>query len=154
MAKLFTLFLVLIAIQAAILIYGGGDNAESNPQQNTLWSFVTRMDLWESSNLITVFGTIALALVAGGITSGSYFTQKLDFPIMAAVVGGLLSIGAVFSQLADIFRSELMARVFTACTGTSWTACPSANFIVAMVIGPLAFYYAWTVVEWWRAKDM
>ena len=28
-----------------------------------------------------------------------------------------------------------------------------SNLAVSLLVGPLAFYYVWTIVEWWRGKD-
>ena len=148
MAKLMTMFLILLALQAAIMLYHG------TSQDNDLWNFIMNTDNWSSQNLIISLGAIALAIGLTGISSGSVFGFKTDFLIMAPAIGGLISIGVVFAQLANIIRDELISTVFTACINDpSAGACSSANFIVGILIGPFALYYVWTVIEWWRGKD-
>lgn len=146
MAKLFTMFVVLLGLQAAMLLYAGGTD-----YSNDIWTFVTSLDNWGSTTFLISLGAIAAAIGLTGITSGSIFGFKTDFLIMGPAIAGLISIGAVFVQFGNILRDELVSKF--ACVESSVAACPSANFIVAVLIGPLAFYYAWTVIEWWRGKD-
>lgn len=144
MAKLFTMFLVLIAIQACLIIY-----ADPSSLTTDLWTFLINMDNW--NNITFIIGLVAIASAIGltGIVAGTMFGFKTDFLIMAPAIAGLISMGAVFVQLGSSIKSELAARVFPACGAV----CLPANFIIAITLGPVALYYAWTVIEWWRGKD-
>lgn len=148
MAKLMTMFLILIALQASLLLYHGTET------MTDIWEFVMNIDQWGSLTFILSLTAIALAIGLTGISSGSVFGFKTDFLVMGPAIGGLISIGVVFTQLANIIRDELIGTVFTSCLANSSAAsCPSANFIVALLVGPFALYYVWTVIEWWRGKD-
>lgn len=144
MAKLITMFMILIALQACILIY-----QDSSQMDNAIWNFVMNMDQWSSLTFILSLFAIAGGLALVGIIAGSTFGFKTDFIILAQAIAGFITIGAVFTQFASIVKSELTSRIFVGCTGS----CAPANFIVAITVGLLAFYYVWTVIEWWRGKD-
>lgn len=145
MAKLMTMFLILIAIQACLLIY-----AAPNSLTTDLWTFVTNMDNWNNIDFILALVGIAGAIGLTGIVAGTMFGFKTDFLIFAPAVAGLLSMGVVFTQLASTMRSELISRFFPTCDLSN---CGPVTFIIAITIGPIALYYAWTVIEWWRGKD-
>lgn len=147
MAKLITMFMILIALQAAMMLYANGTTSDTD-----LWTFVWNIDQWGSLAFIVSLGAIAAAIGLTGISSGSVFGFKTDFLVMAPAIAGLISIGVVFTNLGNMIRDELVARVFTACADPS-VSCTPATYIVAIIVGPLALYYAWTVVEWWRGKD-
>jgi hypothetical protein len=151
MAKLSTMFFFLIIIQASLILFagssGGGD----------LWDFVWNIDKWGSLAFILTLGAIAAGVGLVGISSGSIFGFKTDFLIMGPAIIGLISIGAVFTQLANVIKNELISRVFTSCIADaildSSYICRPAVFIVAITIGPIAFYYVWTVISWWKNQD-
>ena len=145
MAKLITMFLILIAIQACLILY-----VDQTPSQTDLWSFVINIQDWSSLGFIITLSAIALAIGLTGISSGSVFGFKTDFLIMGPAIAGLISMGIVFTNLANVIRDELISRVFTGCAVSS---CAPVNWILALTIGPIALYYAWTVIEWWRGKD-
>lgn len=152
MAKLMTMFFILVALQASLMLYHG------TQQPTAIWEFVMNIDNWSSLEFILSLSAIAVAIGLTGISSGSIFGFKTDFLVMAPAIGGLISIGVVFTELANVIRSEFISRfgliASGACTGSSVVQCPSANFVVALLIGPFALYYVWTVVEWWRGKDV
>lgn len=149
MAKLITMFMILIALQGAMMLYANGSTNDNN-----IWTFVWNMDNWGSLSFLISLSAIALAIGLQGISSGSIFGFKTDFLVMATAITGLISIGAVFTNLGNLIRQDLIARFFSVCADPSTTTCYPATFIIALTIGPLAFYYAWTVVEWWRGKDI
>ena len=31
--------------------------------------------------------------------------------------------------------------------------CPPVTFLLAITLGPIALFYVWTIIEWWRGKD-
>ena len=136
--------MVLIAIQAALILY-----TDSDADNTDIWTFVTSSDSWKSIGFLITLGSIAAAIGLTGISSGSIFGFKTDFLVMAPAIGGLIGMGVVFTQLAAKMRDELISRVFTGCA----LPCNAVNIILAVTIGPLAFYYAWTVIEWWRGRD-
>lgn len=142
------MFMILIALQAAMMLYANGST-----QDNDLWTFVWNMDNWGSLGFIISLGAIATAIGLTGISSGSIFGFKTDFLVMAPAIGGLISIGVVFTNLANMIRDELIGTFFTACSNPGVASCSPANYVIALTVGPIALYYAWTVVEWWRGKD-
>jgi len=139
------MFMILIAIQAALIAY-----ANQTPQDTSLWNFVTTPQNWNNTNfilgLVGIAGTIALA----GIIAGTIFGFRTDFIIFAGAIAGLISIGSTFVGLYNVLHDELVSRIFIGC-GTS---CTPVNWILAITLGPIAFYYVWTVIEWWRGKDI
>lgn len=151
-AKLMTMFLILIALQAVMMMYHNPLVDNQTLGNTQIWDFLWNMDNWSSIGFILTLSAIAAAIGLTGITSGSVFGFKTDFLIMAPAIGGLISMGVVFTNLANVVRDELTSRVFTDCIASS-LPCTPVLFIVALTIGPIAFYYAWTVIEWWRGKD-
>ena len=149
MAKLINMFLILIALQACLILYAspmtttGGGN---------LWTFVTNIENW--SSLAFILGLIGIAGGIGLLTiaAGTAFGFKTDFLIFAGAIAGFISMGSIFVNLANVLRDDLIARVFVGATCTL-ESCPPVTFIVAVTIAPIAFYYVWTVIEWWRGKD-
>ena len=148
MAKLLTLFILLIAIQACLMIYTAQDPAETD-----LWTFIMNMDNWDNLNFILAIVGIAGGIGVIGLAAGSVFGFKTDFLIMASAIYGLISIGVIFTHLANVVRDELISRFFPLCYEGLITNCNIVNLIVALFVGVIAFVYAWTVVEWWRGKD-
>lgn len=202
MAKLFTMFLILIALQACLILYtnsghfqydstGGvvscthlyqqGGNLGSGMDcikdytcQNSsidegatyglyclqygegtsLWNFVFNLDRWNILDFLMVSGVIAAGLLLSGIASGGgTFRFVTDFIIIAPAIAGLASIGIIFTNFANLIRSELVARFFTSCPSGAGSICPPAVFIVGVIVGPIAFYYVWTVISWWRGQE-
>ena len=145
-AKLFTMFLILIVIQASLLIYQAG-----SAEPTDIWKFVWDFNNWSSLAFILSLVGIAAGIGIIGVSAGSSFKFVTDFIVMGPAIAGLLSIGVVFTNLGKAMYNELVNRIFTECLLT--TSCTPATFIIAITLGPLALYYVWTVVEWWRGKD-
>jgi len=143
MAKLFSMFLVLIAIQAVLIIFVGQEAVNTD-----IWNFITNMSEWGTLDFIlAIVGLTGIGLV--GVAAASAFGFKSDFIILAAAIPGLISIGAVFTNLATFVYSQVNGLFFPTCADP----CFKTTFLVAMTIGPIALYYVWTVLEWWRGKD-
>jgi len=149
MARLVTMFIILIAIQACILLYH-----DSSPMDNALWTFVNGMDSWGSLDFVLAIFGIAAGLYGVGIAVGTIFGTRTDTLIFASAVAGFLSIGYVFSNLAGIIRAELIGRIFTTCIGQPLAFCTPVNLMIAVTIGPFALYYVMTVWDWWKGRDM
>lgn len=146
MAKLVNMFLLLIAIEACLILYT--DHATS---ATALWDFVTHLDQWNNLQWIIALVGLAGAVSLLGITSGSSFRFITDFIVVAPAIAGLISIGVVFVDLANVVGNDLISRFFITCGALS--TCPPAIFIIAITIGPIAFFYVWTVISWWRNTD-
>ena len=149
MAKLVNMFLILIAVQACLILYAA---PMSTTGGGSLWQFVTNIESW--SSLSFLLGLIGIAGGIGllGIAAGTAFGFKTDFLIFAGAIAGFISMGSIFVNLANVLRDDLISRIFVGPTCTL-ASCPPATFIVAITIAPIAFFYAWTVIEWWRGKD-
>jgi len=143
MAKLFTMFIILIALQASMLIYHTSEAAPTS-----IWQFVVNPTMWAGTDWIIAFAGVATLLGAIGIVGGTVFGIKTDTVIFAPLVFGLMTMGAIFVKLYDLIQSELVARVF----GGGLGLVPSM-FISGIIVGPWALYYVWSVIEWWRGKD-
>lgn len=148
MAKLVTMFMILIAIQAALLLYH-----DQTPQNTDIWTFVTNLDNWNSLKFITTLATIAAILAGVGIAGSTFFGFKVDSVLFAGAIGGLISMGVIFVNLANVLRNELISRFFYVAGCSLGNPCPPVTWIIAITIGPFALYYVWAVVEWWRGKD-
>ena len=138
------MFLVLLAIQVCLVLY-----TDQTPSETDLWSFAMNMDNWNTLQFIGTLAAIAGGVGLVGITAASIFGFKTDFLIFAIAIPGIIYMGSVIVNLGNVIRDELVSRVFIGC-GLS---CPQANFVLAIVLAPLALIYVWSVVEWWRGKD-
>ena len=144
MAKLATMFFILLAIQAVMFIYVDPSEYNTIP----IWDFVMNSDLWHSSQFIMDLVAISIGIGLLGIAAGVVFGFKTDFLIFAGAIAGFIYMGIVFTDLAAFMRSELMSYMYSStCTLAS---CPLVNWIIAIFLGPIAFYYVWTIVGWWR----
>lgn len=141
------MFLILLAIQACLLLYNGSD-----PLPTDLWTFVTNIDNWNSLIFIVTLVGIAAGIGLIGVVAGSVFAFKSDFLLLAGAIGGFISMGVVFVNLANTIRDDLISHVFTGCA-LAGSSCAPVNFILAITVGPVALYYVWTVIDWWRGKD-
>ena len=150
MAKLFNMFVLLVAIQAVLLIYGNVDAASDN----VLWTFVNNIWDWGATDFLLAFFGIAGSVGLVGIAASGIFGFKTDFLIMATAIGGFLSIGAVFAQLATFIRADLVGHFFPLCATSPATGCGPINLFIALLVGVPALYFCWTVIEWWKNKDM
>ena len=144
MAKLSTMFFILIAIQAVMYLFVD----PSSYNTTSIWDFVTNMDNWHSLSFIIDVVGIALGIGLVGIAAASVFGFKTDFLIFAGAITGFVYMGIVFTDLALFMKSEMIAMIHSStCTLAS---CPTVNWIIAVTIGPVAFYYVWTIIGWWR----
>ena len=149
MAKLATMFFILIALQAVMTLYAAPSYTVDTP----LWEFVTNIDNWSSLNFILGLVGIAGGVALAGIIAGTVFGFKTDFIIFAGAIGGFISIGVVFVNFANMIRDELTAFFGAVDPTCTLASCALVTWILAITIAPIAFYYVWTVVEWWRGKD-
>ena len=143
------MFLVLVAIQACLILYAAPMTTTGG---GSIWTFMTNIESW--SSLSFLLGLIGIAGGIGllGIAAGTAFGFKTDFLIFAGAIAGFISMGSIFVNLANVLRDDLISRVFVGAECTL-ASCPPVTFIVAITIAPIAFFYAWTVIEWWRGKD-
>jgi hypothetical protein len=148
MAKLMSMFLVLIVIQSALLIY-----TNQTAVDNVLWNFVMNLHQW--GNLAFVLALIGIAAGIGlvGVAAASTFGFKTDFLIFAPAIAGFISLGVVLTNLASVIQGELIGSVFTTCDISNPILCGPVNLILALTVGWLGLFYTWTIIEWWRGKD-
>jgi len=147
MAKLISMFLILIGIQACLLLY-----ADQSPASTDLWTFVTNIDNWNSLTFILGLVGIAAGIGLTGVVAASIFGFKTDFLIFAPAIAGFISMAVVVTNLANVLRDDLTARLFPECAD-SLTTCTPILWILSITIALFALYYVWTVIEWWRGKD-
>lgn len=148
MAKLITMIFILLAIQAALIIFVA-PSEEATP--NTFWEFIMNVDNWNSTTFIIGFALVASMIGIVGIAAGNVFGFKTDFLILAVITPGLLTCGAIIINFWIQVHQELVSRVFTDC---SLSSCSPATFLTGLIVGPIALYYVWTVIDWWRGRDM
>jgi hypothetical protein len=163
------MFFVLIAIQAVMIIYGSQTLAGAG-DGGGIWSFIMNMDRWGSLTFTLALVGIAAGIGLVGIIAASTFGFKTDFLIFAPAVAGFISLGVVLTNLAMFLKNQLIDIAFKCDPGLAGTVIVNgivtpmltyctdsqtyaATFIIGIIIGPLAFYYVWTIVEWWRGKD-
>ena len=169
MAKLAVMFFVLIAIQAMLIIYANQDPAGAG-LGGDIWTFIMNLDRWGSRTFVLALVGIAAGIGLIGIIAANTFGFKTDFLIFAPAVFGFITLGVVFTNLAVFLKKEIIAMALKCDPGLTGTTIVEgvvtnnltycldsqaylSNFIVGIIIGPLAFYYVWTIVEWWRGKD-
>jgi len=162
------MFFILIVIQAVLIIYANQDPAGGG-DGGSIWTFIMNMNRWGSKAFTLALIGIAVGIGIVGIIAASMFGFKTDFLIFAPAVFGFISLGVVLTNLAMFLQSQLIALALSCegVTGTtivkgivtsSYEYCMSSQtylstFIVGLIVGPLAFYYVWTIIEWWRGKD-
>jgi hypothetical protein len=186
MAKLITMFFILIAIQAMILVFYNPSDPTAGSSEieirlnatsvicpgsttpiscaassvdcgcpaastNALWGFITNIKDWGTLDFVLAFVGLSATLIATGIIAGSVFGFKTDFIIFAGAISGIISIGSVFVQLASIIMKDINT-LFTDGARICNNCGPSV-LITALIVGPFAFYYFWTVLDWWRGRD-
>jgi len=149
MAKLINMFLVLIAIQACLILYAAPMTTTGG---GSIWTFVTNINNWSSLTFILGLIGIATGIGIATIVAGTAFGAKTDFLMFAGAIAGFFSLGSIFINLANVLRDDLISRIFVGPTCTL-ASCPPVTFLVAITIAPVAFFYIWTVIEWWRGKD-
>ena len=151
------MFLILIAIQACLIIY-----TNQTEQSTVIWTFINGLDGWGTSAFTLTLIGIAAGIGLIGIAAASTFGIKTDFLIFAPAIAGFITVGVVLSNLANFMRSELTSRIFycdpaalalAILEDCEASATSTSTFIVAIIIGPIALYYVWTIIEWWRGKD-
>jgi hypothetical protein len=144
MAKLFSMFLVLIALQACLILYTGQD-AESTQ----IWSFITNLNQWNTLDFVLALVGISVGIGLIGVVAASVFAFKTDFLIFAPAIAGFITMGVIFSNFAKFLTDQLIGILSPACP----LPCAPVSFIVALIVGPIALYYVWTILDWWRGKD-
>jgi hypothetical protein len=150
MAKLFTMFLVLIAIQVVLLIY-----VTPTAEDTSLWNFIMNINNWNSLPFVLSFVGIAGGLITAGIVAGWALGFKTDFIIFAPAIAGFITIGVIFNNLANFLRAEIIPMFFPdyVIEGVIIGTPTPVTLIIGLVVGIPALYYVWTIVEWWRNKD-
>ena len=160
------MFFVLIALQACLIFYGGHcnnlapgpdgifgtDDDICNDEGNNLWEFIMNIDNWNSTYFVLAFFGIAMGIGLIGVSAGAVFGFKTDFLMLAMAIPGIMTMGAIIVNFANVVRDEVIGQIQPTCSGIL-TGCFGSNFIVAIIVGPFALYYLWTVIEWWRGKD-
>jgi hypothetical protein len=143
------MFLVLIAIQVCLVLYGDQTAADT-----VIWTFVTGLQSWGTLPFILALVGIAGGIALVGVYAASAFGFKTDFLIFAPAIAGFVSCGIIFTNLAKVLQSSLL-NIFTSCdiANKTWATCGQVDTIVAITIGIPAFIYVWTIIEWWRGKD-
>ena len=186
MARLLTMFMVLIALQAVLVLYTAGTASPGNScsihtlggssecgshsgcswdagtstctgtESNSLWTFLIQTDKWNSTFFIILMVGMSLTILIPALfIGGATFRFITDFMVFAPAVGFLIAIGVVFMNLAAFIRSEILARILpTWCMTPGGGLCPTGVYILAVFVAPFAFYYMWTVIEWWRGRDI
>ena len=151
------MFLILVALQACLILYASPSIDGTPVHQTDLWLFMVSLDMWSSIGFIVTLGSIAAAITFVGISSGGTFRFLTDVILFSPVIIGLIGLGVVFTNLANLVADELTTRLFPECMSDAFIAsgfsCNPVIFLVAITIGPIAFFYVWTVIEWWRGKD-
>jgi hypothetical protein len=151
------MFIVLIAIQVVLMVYAGQD-----PINSDIWEFVTNLQNWGSLKFILSLVGIAAGIGIIGIAAASTFGFKTDFLIFAPAVAGFITMGLVLTNLGRAIADEIRERFFSCLSyagdaGVYASCITNQNTIVtiawAISVGPLALYYVWTIVEWWRGRD-
>jgi hypothetical protein len=140
------MFLILIAIQFALILY-----VDQTPENTSIWTFITTPSLWGSQSFVLDLLGLAAGLGLVGVVAAGTFGFKTDTLIFATAIAGFVSMGVVFRNLAVALLDDLTSRICgeTASVGT----CSPVNLFVGILIGSMAFYYIWTILEWWRGKD-
>ena len=149
MAKLINMFLVLVAIQACLILYAAPMTSTGG---GSIWTFMTNIENWNSLTFLLGLMGVATGVGIIGMVAGTAFGFKTDFLIFAVAIPGFISLGATFVLLANVLRDELISRIFVGPTCTL-ESCDPVTFFVAIIIAPVAFFYIWTVIEWWRGRD-
>lgn len=131
--KLSSMFLIIIALQFNIMLFGSGVVHEDNK----IFGFVTNPTNWSNTTFILLFGVTAAGVITGGAIVGSYLGIKSDLAILAPLVVVFISWAIPLASLWQmIYEEEYLFG--------------SANTLVASIfVGPLALLAVLGVLNWW-----
>ena len=138
----------LIALQLTLLVMDS-----SAASQTGLWKFATNPTEWKTQDFIKDWLGITAALTSIGIIVGVVIGIKTDFMILAAAIPGLVGLAAP----PMINLSNVVGRGVggLACDleGLVWIGCQPAVLVVGLLVGTMAVYFVFTLIEWWRGRD-
>jgi len=146
MGKMTTLILLMIAIQATLFIFAGTD-----PVSTAIWQVATNPFDWSGLSFFGSIVLVASGIGLGGLIIGSVIGIKTDFMVFSVLVAGLITLGAPIIALASTLQAHA-SSMFCPGVDPAILACPFATIFTALTTGPLAIYYAMTVVAWWRGR--
>jgi len=149
MARLQTMLIILICIQFCLILY-----SDQTVQATDTWELVTNSANWNNTTFILSIIGIAGSIGLVGIVAGSIFGFKTDFIIFAIAIPGLISLGLPFVNLYNVLSSEITSRFFPGCGVGIATGCNITNLILATTLGAVFVFYVFTVIDWWRNRDM
>jgi len=171
MGKFGNMLIILIIIQAVLIIFHGqdcttytsisgnplfGNVTESGGNTTTtcgsVWEIVVNPDRWNSVTFILTFILVAGGLGAAGAIVGTYFGFTTDFIVFAPLIASLAAMGVVFTNLYTTLFNPLVSMF--ECVDLTGQCAQTVRYILIPLVGIPAFYYFWTLIEWWRGKDV
>jgi hypothetical protein len=130
----------------------------------SLWKLFfnpTGVPLGDGEFILVFIGLAGALAVFAGIALTTIFGTRTDTQLFAPMVGGLIITGAViFINLYNFLQREIINLFFISETSvcriaeTGTVSCPVVQIILAISLMPFLFIYIWSVLEWWRGKDM
>jgi len=144
MGKMTNLILLMIAIQATLFLFAGSD-----PVSTAIWQVATNPFDWTGLSFFGTFIIIASGVGVTGLVIGGVIGIKTDFMLFAALVAGLITLGAPIISLAATLQAHA-SSMFCPGIDPAVLVCPLATIFTALTTGSLAIYYVMTVIAWWR----
>lgn len=130
--KLATMFLIIIALQFNIIIFGAGQD-----HNTAIFGFIENPTDWSNSTFITLFGMTLAALSIGFVFVGSILGVKSDLAILAPLATVFISWAIPIASLWQLIYEE------DAIFG-------GANSLMAsIIVAPLVILAVFSVVNWW-----
>ena len=139
MGKMIYLLMAVIVTQIALLVVFNVPIPGS-----TLWDlFFNPYASWSNLSLTSLIADTISGIAIGGIIIGT-FIFKSDFLVLAGFAGVLFTFGIGLANAWQQLNSQFLA--YTAATTV-------ANMGASLVVGTLAIFYIFVVIEFWRGRD-
>jgi len=150
MARLANLIMIALLVQACLILYGTSTDTSGN-----IYSLIVNPSGWESNWMVLSLLAVALFTTTSGIAAGTIFGFKTDFLLFGTTISGLLALLAVpLINLWQVAYMEFIAVFMPGCGAGVEFGCAQADLIVGVLFGPILIMVIWTVVDWWRGRDM
>lgn len=164
--KLSTSFLIIIAIQFNLIIFGEGTNSFSN---TGLFSSIISPQNWTNAPVVIALFLLIGLVIASGTVVGSFVFGKSNTILFAGAIalflGWMVPITTLFTMIykENIFGVTSVVNMSSTCPSipylgnlsvdavcSSGTTLINGNSIFAgFIVAPLFILMIWSLIGWW-----
>lgn len=136
--KITTLFLVIIALQFALMLFGSAKSDDT-----AIFGFINNPTNWGNTTFILMFGVLAAGITLAGAFVGSLIFGKTDLMVFAGATVTLIGFCIPITSLWQLIYQQ------TGLFGSTYTS----GFIASIITAPLAIFAIFTIIGWWRSNS-